>query len=147
METPEHRDFVSPWDRVSQTKAIPDKSTQDTFTPRKLTHSWISLSERNFSGVGQYSWRPSGPPPGATHPAVLSPRPGCTEACEPLLCGVGLGGLPDHPACPPPPAKTLVTRSVAGETRFVWPAREEEGPATASSRAAEDGMASLIPGG
>lgn len=71
METPEHRDFVSSWDRVSQTKAIPDNSAQDTFTPRKVTHSWISLSERNFCGVGQYSWRPRGPRPA---PRSRSPR-------------------------------------------------------------------------
>lgn len=55
METPEYQDFVSSWDRVSQTKAIPEKSAQDTFTLRKMTHSWISLSEQS----SRVSWEAS----------------------------------------------------------------------------------------
>lgn len=74
----------------------------------------------------------------------LGPGAWLRPICLPWLAGQDwVDPLPTHH----PLLRPCDSRSAAGETRFVWPAQEEEGPAVASSRAAEFGAVSLIPGG
>lgn len=90
MGTPEYQDFIGSWAKISQIKAIPEKS-MEYVCPQKVIISRILLSARDLATVSLCSWEP------------VLPAPPPQTCLTPLSCPVPSWGVekPSESTCPP----------------------------------------------